>query len=104
MRNLIGFRTESTRSDNGFRMPRARALSTSTSTSTSTTATPGPKAPSIVKVCSARASDAWMGAPRDERPTVFRRPGVPDRDVERFAEDADLTVYWPWVRPCWEER
>ena len=20
-----------------------------------------------------------------------------------FALDADLTVYWPWVRPCWEE-
>lgn len=20
-----------------------------------------------------------------------------------FAMDADLTVYWPWVRPCWEE-
>lgn len=20
-----------------------------------------------------------------------------------FAEDADLTVYWPDVRPCWEQ-
>lgn len=22
---------------------------------------------------------------------------------ERFALDADLTIYWPWVRVCWEE-
>lgn len=22
----------------------------------------------------------------------------------RFALDADVTVYWPEVRPCWEER
>lgn len=39
----------------------------------------------------------------DEPETTFARPGVPDREVERFAYDADLTVYWPWVRPCWEE-
>ena len=39
-----------------------------------------------------------------EPPVVFARPGVPDKHVERFALDADLTVYWPWVRPCWEER
>ena len=42
--------------------------------------------------------------PPDEPDTVFIRPGVPDRDVERFALDADVTVYWPWVRPCWEEQ
>lgn len=27
--------------------------------------------------------------------------GHPD-DGKNFAMDADLTVYWPWVRPCWE--
>lgn len=21
----------------------------------------------------------------------------------RYAMDADLTLYWPWVRPCWQE-
>lgn len=29
-------------------------------------------------------------------------PGHPD-DGGSFAMDADLTVYWPWVRPCWED-
>lgn len=29
-------------------------------------------------------------------------PGHPE-DGKHFAMDADLTVYWPWVRPCWEE-
>lgn len=29
-------------------------------------------------------------------------PGHPD-DGKHFAMDADLTVYWPYVRPCWEE-
>lgn len=38
-----------------------------------------------------------------EPPIAFRAPGVPDREVERFALDADVTVYWPWVRPCWED-
>lgn len=30
----------------------------------------------------------------------------PDRWESRpmFALDADVTVYWPDVRPCWEER
>lgn len=28
--------------------------------------------------------------------------GHPD-DGKHFALDADLTVYWPFVRPCWEE-
>lgn len=37
-----------------------------------------------------------------EPPPTLIRPGVPDREVERFALDADVTVYWPWVRPCWE--
>lgn len=23
---------------------------------------------------------------------------------DRYAMDADLTLYWPWVRACWEER
>lgn len=28
----------------------------------------------------------------------------PDWDARpRFACDADLTVYWPDVRPCWED-
>ena len=25
-------------------------------------------------------------------------------DKPMFALDADITVYWPWVRPCWEEQ
>lgn len=29
--------------------------------------------------------------------------GHPD-DGKRFAMDADLTVYWPYVRSWWEER
>lgn len=51
---------------------------------------------------------AWIDDPCDvdahpvERPTVFLRPGVPDRQVERFALEADVTVYWPWVRPCYD--
>jgi hypothetical protein len=40
--------------------------------------------------------------PPDEPPTAYRAHRVPDREVERFALDADVTVYWPWVRPCWE--
>ena len=39
-----------------------------------------------------------------ETPIVFARAHVPDKQIERFALDADVTVYWPWVRPCWEER
>lgn len=23
---------------------------------------------------------------------------------DMFALDTDVTIYWPWVRPCWEER
>ncbi len=23
---------------------------------------------------------------------------------DQFSLDADVTMYWPWVRPCWEER
>lgn len=30
-------------------------------------------------------------------------PGHPE-DGGQFAQDADLTVYWPTVRPCWEEQ
>lgn len=43
--------------------------------------------------------------PPPEPPVVLRQadPPIPDREVERFALDADVTVYWPWVRPCWEE-
>jgi hypothetical protein len=29
-------------------------------------------------------------------------PGHPD-DGKRVGMEADLTVYWPRVRPCWEE-
>ena len=32
----------------------------------------------------------------DTQPTVWD-------DRPRFALDADVTVYWPDVRPCWEE-
>lgn len=39
----------------------------------------------------------------EEPLTIFIRDKVPDKEVERFALDADLTVYWPWVRPCWDE-
>lgn len=37
--------------------------------------------------------------PRMEWPehTWDSKPG------DMFAMDADLTVYWPAVRPCWEE-
>lgn len=31
-------------------------------------------------------------------------PGHPDDPGIKFAEEADLTVYWPFVRPCWEDR
>lgn len=47
------------------------------------------------------AAEAALEQRREEVQLV--RPGVPDREVERFALDADLTVYWPWVRPCWQE-
>lgn len=31
-------------------------------------------------------------------------PGIWDsKPGDRFAMDADLTVYWPAVRACWEE-
>ena len=30
------------------------------------------------------------------------RPGVPDRERNLFALEADVTVYWPWVRPCYD--
>jgi hypothetical protein len=29
-------------------------------------------------------------------------PGCSWNDRDPFAQDADLTVYWPAVRPCWE--
>lgn len=45
-----------------------------------------------------------MYPPDDGPPIVFARPGVPDKAVETFALDADVTAYWPWVRPCWEDR
>lgn len=32
-------------------------------------------------------------------------PGTWDsKPGDMFAMDADLTLYWPTVRPCWEER
>lgn len=35
---------------------------------------------------------------------VPTRVKPPEGGRAPFAMDADLTVYWPWVRPCWEER
>lgn len=37
----------------------------------------------------------------DERDDVF---GGKWADRPLFAADADITVYWPDVRPCYEER
>lgn len=36
---------------------------------------------------------------REEAPsdTWDSKPG------DQFALDADVTLYWPWVRPCWED-
>jgi hypothetical protein len=37
-------------------------------------------------------SDTWSS---DDVPSHGEAP--------THAMDADLTIYWPWVRPCWEE-
>lgn len=35
----------------------------------------------------------------------YHPPGTWDSQPgDMFALDADVTIYWPTVRPCWEER
>lgn len=50
--------------------------------------------------------DELFAALQDERlsePESFAWPGsAPWDERPRFALDADVTVYWPAVRPCWE--
>jgi hypothetical protein len=38
-----------------------------------------------------------------DEPYDLPMPYGPGEPGDMYATDADLTIYWPWVRPCWEE-
>lgn len=54
-----------------------------------------------------RAADVGVDHPRcvrDRQGELMTEKARKWEDRPMFALDADVTVYWPDVRPCWEEK